>query len=262
MRDQTQIFQRTAVVCLLGFGFFALGRAGLDSLLRTGTFGLVYPGMVFLQKTGSVASSFFSGWIILSQGGSQLAQLERERADAASQSEKVAVLEKENALLRAELGRLGSQSEEVTVRLYGHRDRWFIDAGCKEGVQTGKPLTREGSLVGEVQRVTDQFSVVRTLRDPSWRLPVQIGTESARGLFQVATGMPEVHEIPAALPVHEGDSVITLGGEFLRPGLLVGKVSSIREEAGTGTKHAQVVLSYEPERVPYVQIEREEPACL
>lgn len=256
MRGSSQIFQRTALLFIFGFCFLVVSRAGLDALWRTGVFAFVQPSIAILQSTGKSANYILDGWNIVFKGGSHLARLEAERADQDSLRSALEIIEKENALLRAELGRSSRSEREVLARFYGFRDHWFVDVGCKEGVQIGAPLFREGSLVGEVKEVYAQYASVRTLQDPSWRLPVQVGTASARGLFQVATGMPEVQEIPSAEPIQEGDLVRTLGGGLLPPGVLVGKVFRVVEESGTGTKHVQIALSYEPEEVMVADVLR------
>lgn len=256
-------FERQGVLLLGSFFFIVLSQAGLDALWRAGIFATTDPGLRLISWMRADRWRWQQGWQLLTQGGERLARLQAEVSSLKNQQNQISALERENALLRQELGKRTPAKEEVVARFYGFREEWFIDTGCHDGVQVGAMVTNEGRLVGQVRQVWPTYAEVQTLRDPSWRLPVNIGTASARGLFQSARGEPEVSELHPSATFSVGEQVVTVGFQNIPPDVVIGEVSESITRGADGQRVARVRLSIEPESAAVVFVQRsDEVRCL
>ncbi|MEK7163031.1 MAG: rod shape-determining protein MreC, partial [Patescibacteria group bacterium] len=80
-----------------------------------------------------------------------------------------------------------------------------INAGEKQGIKISAPvILGKDILVGQVIEVFENYSVVKTIFDPNWQLPVRIGKDEINGLFQ-GGGEPKINLIDKEKPVQAGD---------------------------------------------------------
>ncbi len=248
-------FLRLGIVVAVSVAFLLGQQGGLVGPLRGLIMISLRPGWAAAQAYAQIRQTVYADWLFLTQGGSRLAAAEHELARQQVAAEVVAELTKENALLRQELGRV--VPEQAIYRFYGGGTNWFIDGGCRQGVQPGAPVLYEGALVGQIDKVEANFSSVQTIMDRSFRLPVEVGTASAQGLFMVSRGAPEVSQLAADQPLSTGDQVISLGFAQVPPHLILGKVTIIQTEAGTGMARAIVEPTFSPAAISWVRVPRE-----
>ena len=148
-------------------------------------------------------------------------------------------LEAENRALRAlSTFRPGPRASFVTSRVIADGGGPFvhslmINAGSRAGVRKGMAAVASGGLAGTVVSVgnrharvllaTDLNSQIPALVEHS-RLPTVVAGNNSRRL--------ELRYLPQNTAVRPGDRVITSGhGGMLPPGLAIGTVSSVNEEA-------------------------------
>ncbi len=206
---------------LVAFFLFFLQRAGLGAIFDRLTTQLLKPGEKITNEWRFFAYELDSQRRFFLHGGKLLAELEFSLQELRSQEDQIQVLEHENRLLRRELGER-ERSETATFSFSGFRQNWFLGGGCLDGVSVGSPVLYEGTLVGQVTEVRQKSAVVATLLDQSWRVPVQIGTSSARGLLSTARGMPEITELSGEAPPES--VVVTAGIAGLPPNIALGRM--------------------------------------
>lgn len=248
-------FLRLALIIGSGIFFLLLQQGGLDSGVRDRFFWALRPGLSLVQTASDLARSARFTVEFIIEGGRRLAAAEHELSQQRVAQQIVRDLEKENNLLRQELGR--PSAEKPMYRLYGGGQNWFIDGGCQHGVKEGAPVLYEGSLVGLIGKVDESFSAVKVLSDRTQRLPVSVGTASAQGIFAASRGAPEIGQLSLRDAVVEGDSVTTLGFGLVPPGLAIGRVSLVQTERNTGTTNVGVELEFLPQEAQWVRVEQE-----
>ncbi len=116
-----------------------------------------------------------------------------------------------------------------------------IDKGENRGIKKEMiAVWRENILVGKVEEVSEKSSIVKTLFDSSWQIPVKIGEEKINGLFKGGND-PQIELIEK--PVKNGDPVFVASKEFLL-GLKIGEIKDIKEGSGGILHQATVKIPY------------------
>lgn len=166
-------------------------------------------------------------------------------------------LREENERLKARLsaasgapysGLFGSR-EAVSVKIYSaypfnNRGLVSINAGLREGIKPGMPvLAEEVFLFGRIDEVFDGYSIVRTVFDSGWELPVKIGAEGVDALL-VGGREPRLTLIVKDVDIEEGNEVWSSGRDFPY-GLAIGVVSEIEENAASAFRGAVMRTLYE-----------------
>jgi cell shape-determining protein MreC len=64
------------------------------------------------------------------------------------------------------------------------RNELLVNAGSDEGVVSGDAVTFQGMLIGQVQKVFANESLVQTIFDNNLRMPVRIGSAGTDGLLR------------------------------------------------------------------------------
>ena len=128
-----------------------------------------------------------------------------------------------------------------------------INRGSKDGLDEGMVvLSRDGSLVGTVSLVHDDFAWLRLISDPNSAVNVAVlpqGEESAaaRGiaLGDLRSGV-NLEMLPTEAEIKQGDLVTTsgLGGNYPRA-LLLGTVKTVEEKPQAPSKRAVLEPSAE-----------------
>lgn len=113
--------------------------------------------------------------------------------------------------------------------------RLEIDKGASSGLEVGMPVTAGGALVGRIERVASNRSVVQLATDPAFVIGIRVvetqdlgvGHGSGpKGPFVVDTGIELVDEVDV------GDAVVTSGlsRAVMPPDLPVGVVSEVQPD--------------------------------
>ncbi len=164
---------------------------------------------------------------------------------------------RENQALRAELAvnaltapiLLPSDRRVLLARVYSaypFNDRGFlnINVGSLHGVQEKVPVTVGGNLLfGVVDQVFKDYSIVRTMYDPEWKLPVKLGARHVDALLKGGRE-PRLTLIVRGKPVTESDAIYSASRDFPY-GLAIGEVGELQSGQADTFDEAPVVFPYE-----------------
>lgn len=248
--ESPSYFIRLGAAVAVGLLAIFFHQGGLVSPLREGIFWSLKPGLLAAQILSDAGTAVGDGIQFWLTGTQRLAAAEHELALQRVSKEQIQELEKENRLLRRELGR--KQPSQVTLRFFGGGKEWFVDGGCRQGIEKGAPVLFEGSLVGKILEASPYFSVVQTVIDPNFRLPVHIG--SAAGLLESSRGITEVTQLSARDIIEVGDSISSRGLERIPPSLPIGRVRAIERSEATGIASALVELFFPPGSIDFATV--------
>ncbi len=166
-------------------------------------------------------------------------------------------LELENQSLRAEIFAMEKQSMYETV----HNERYYvakiystypfnnralvaIAAGKKQGIAEKMTVTVKGTILfGTVVSVFDDYSLVKTLYDPTWKSPVKIGKENVNALL-LRGREPRLTLIVKNKMVSVDDLVYSAGLETPY-GLTVGAVGKIAQSQVNAFDEAALNVPYD-----------------
>lgn len=235
--------------------FLGLQIGGLDAPIRSGIYQVMTPAINGLQGFSQVEKRGKVAWLLVTAGTRRLAEAEAQLSACQLRSDQSLLLEQENRLLREALGKK-EQLESQVVRLFGSDTHWFIDAGSREEVSNGDIVFWQGSLVGRVTEVNDRYSRVQTLLDREWKIPVKVGTQSAKALFQYSRGYPEIVLIPRDTVMQLNDVIQTAGNEELPPGIPLGRVKYFEKENQGVTWRADLDLYFPYQLDSWVEIQK------
>jgi len=221
--------------------------------------GVVFFGDAFVQVEGSSALTFRKivrasfAWI-----GAVVSSPTTE--------ENISTLMQENASLKAKLFFL----EHDTVRIiaeqrifvsapvystypFNNRSLITIAAGKADKIVAQAPVVfGDYIFLGEVFDVTEQTSIVRTVFDPGWELPVKIGEDSVDALL-IGGRTPRLTLIVSSAKLNPGDTIFTATPTFPY-GLTIGEVDEISYTPGSGFQEAHIRLPYEFSMIDTVSV--------
>lgn len=168
-------------------------------------------------------------------------------------------LKQENQDLRAEIqrifdcklpngkcGTVSSTGKYLSVKVFSTypfniKNQLTLNAGEKQGVKPQATATLgDNILVGQVNRVFENASVVETIFDPNLELPVRIGKDEINGMFQ---GGAEPKIVLIEKPIEVGDIVYSASAEFPY-GLKIGEITEIKESAAGIFKEAAIKIPF------------------
>lgn len=164
-------------------------------------------------------------------------------------------LKQENENLKAQIQLLKVNSQKSTVNNnfitakvfsaypFNIKNQITINAGKNQGIEKLMVVTiSENILVGQIIEVYKNSSLVRTIFDPDWQLPVRIGEEGIDGLFQ-GGGEPRVILIEKEKPLQLNDVVYSASQEFPYS-LKIGEIAEIKESAAGVFKEALLKMPF------------------
>ncbi len=128
---------------------------------------------------------------------------------------------------------------------YPFNDRGLltINAGNKAGVKKLASVTIGGYLfLGQVTEVFETYSLVRTIFDSGWQLPVKVGTDANDALL-IGGREPRLSLIVKDKNLESDQSVYTAGKDFPY-GLKIGIIKEITNDVGSAFKEAGISLPY------------------
>lgn len=161
--------------------------------------------------------------------------------------------ENENLKAQIQLLKVNGQKSEVnnnfiTAKVFSTypfnvKNTITINAGEKQGIKKSMVATvGENILLGQVTDVFENFSVIQTIFDPDWQLPVRIGKEEINGLFK-GGNEPKVILIEKEKEIQINDIVYSASQEFPY-GLKVGEVVEIKETVAGVFKEAVLKMPF------------------
>ena len=164
-------------------------------------------------------------------------ELRAENERLIQETARLREVELENLQLRQLLDVRGISEEEIFVdanvfarESSNAKDTIAIDRGRGDGLQEGMiVLTRQGSLVGLITRVLDDFAWVTLITDPDSAVSALIQESRAQGVVAGgADGTLTMEFVVETADVKEGDLVLTSGLGGRHPaGEVIGKVVEV-----------------------------------
>lgn len=174
------------------------------------------------------------------------------------------LLEQENAELKKQLNfKARFAGNTLTTNVVGKNSDniekvIMIDAGEKDGVKTGQPvITGEGVLVGLVEKVNADVSMVRMINDSHSKVAATVlNKDKSLGVVEGGYGLSvRMNFIPRDEPITIGEEIVTSGLDTNIPrGLLIGKVAVAENEAYQPFQQAVLVTAANLEKLTVVSV--------
>ncbi len=230
-----------AVVLLLVLAFFSAGSRTIPWLENT-VGAIARPVQTVAFKVSNGIAGFFSNIFNSTDADLELAKYKQELAMYEQMKLDYNEIQKENERLRGLLNYSGSIgiSDYVTAKVIGRSNGvWFdmitINAGRKQGVETGMPVMCGDGLVGKVTDVGSNWSKVTSIIDSSVNVAVTVERTRdncmVRGVFSPnsAKSELELYYLPTDLTdLVPGDIIMTSGiGGIYPKGIRVGTVDEV-----------------------------------
>jgi len=133
-----------------------------------------------------------------------------------------------------------------------------IDKGSDSGIEVGMPVITSAGLIGNIERVSADRSVVHLITDPGFNVGVRIKSNAlgvGRGSGPDSPFIVD-HGIALTAEVAEGDPVTTSGFERAKfpKELLIGTVSKITRSQSEQIQILEVDMAADLSRLDYVQV--------
>lgn len=163
----------------------------------------------------------------------------------------------EIVFLKTELEKLKNFADEIPQRAdqgetsafiystypFSNKHLLTVSAGARQGVREGAvALTGSRILLGRVVRVFSETSLIETIFDPSFELPVRIGEHAENALLK-GGAVPRLDLIEKKARINVGDSVYSAGSAFPY-GVPVGMIEEMKSRDFDAFKSATLALPY------------------
>ncbi len=223
----------------------------------------VSTAMMPMQKGVSSIGNWFSG---LFGGGDLQAEnerLQKEKQDLEKKINEMQGLADENEELREMLD-LKKQEKDFTLEaaqiIAKDPSNWYgtftIDKGTSSGIQVNQPVVSANrELIGKIYRVGTTWAEVITIYDTENSVGSTIKRCKAMGVVEGdanlrQSGTCRMNYIARDADIREGDFVESSGlGGVYPAGILIGKITSVGEDASTMSKYAVVQPSANIEKI-------------
>ena len=194
---------------------------------------------------------------------------------------KLRQLEEENTKLREELTKLNnlkqdfqalkSQFQEIILpsrklipaEIIGINSDFFskdiypreliLNVGKNQGIRKGLAVISENKLVGVIERVSNERSIVTVLTSEKLSIPVKTSQTNASCIVRNEKNQMVLHDVLLSEKLEMSDTVVTKGnikedGTGYPPDLLIGKITSIDKKPSAIFQSARIT--------PFVKVDR------
>lgn len=146
-----------------------------------------------------------------------------------------------------------------------------LDVGSRQGVRPGMGVVGPTGVVGRVKVVSERYATVVSILHAKTSIGARLKRDGTIGSVQwrAQDGGPgedprfvSLEFVPRHIQVHRGDTVVTSGyNAVFPPGIVIGRVSSVRQDPAKGFRSIQVRLAADLPRllVAYVVESRHKP---
>lgn len=124
------------------------------------------------------------------------------------------------------------------------KDELLVDVGAGAGVRTGGAAIFNGMLVGRIKESGENLSIVQTVFDPNFSLPVRIGKNKVDALLKGGVE-PKLTLIQKNSDISQDDMVYSASSE-LEYGLAIGEAGPATVSNAGVFAEAPLKLSYSP----------------
>ncbi|KAA3439684.1 rod shape-determining protein MreC [Rufibacter hautae] len=140
----------------------------------------------------------------------------------------------------------------------GLNNHLALNVGSDAGIRPGMGVLTANGIVGRVKAVSKHYATVTSLLHSQTLISVKLKRNKSLGSIKWDTENPEtasLHYIPLSEKIYKGDSVLTSGaGGIYPPGIMVGRVISVRKELDKSFYTIVVRLSVDFEKLSYVYV--------
>ena len=196
---------------------------------------------------------------MLKQQNQELAEQNRTLAERVAQFEE-----------RSAQSDFHTQTQALLVNNYVHdarvigavlgsgNKRMVINAGSKQGVIIHDWIViPERTLIGFVQMVNSDTSVIQTILDPELKITASVNRSALSGLFSFANGLGTLDYIAANQTIPQNELVMTSGQDGLFPkGLLLGITKTTFPSSHAPLQAVYVQLAASFANLDYVMVIR------
>lgn len=204
------------------------------------------PQSILAKTLSPFQSASFSAFNFLTSGSSDIKRLQSENRDLLGKLIDQDKLIKDNNALRDQFERSGEERLQLLpARIVGAPSfvpgvtdplNFIINKGKNDTVKKGSAVVIKNILVGKVISVSDYFSKVEILTNPSFTALVRNQRSGANGVIEGdGEGQLILDNVLQADDVKTSDILVTKGSQDLSgagfpPDLIVGKVMSIEKK--------------------------------
>jgi len=132
------------------------------------------------------------------------------------------------------------------------KNEFSIAAGSADGIVAGNVALAHGFLVGVVEKTFEYSSIVQTVFDSRFQLPVRIGAAGADALLR-GGNEPALTLIAANAAVSEGDEVYS-AGSGMPYGVPLGALRSLHDASDKVFREASLAVPYNPGNIEQLTI--------
>lgn len=246
-------FKYFLIIIFLIIAIFALSR-GADNSIKNFFFTVFSPFLKTFRIFSGGVSGFFDFLGSIGDLKKENESLVIENQRLVSQNNRLKDVEKENQILRQQLGLLPRKDFELEASFViaqdpqGLGNYFLIDKGENAGVKTGMAvIVSNGILIGRINETYSDTSKVILITDPESAINAEVQESGAKGIVKGEYGLGlKMDMIPQSDILNEGDTVITsgLGGQTPR-GLTIGKIGRVSQSADKLFQQASIVPAVE-----------------
>jgi rod shape-determining protein MreC len=198
------------------------------------------------EKVSSV-SDIYDRSISLWTASGEAEDLKRENLKLLERLSDQEAMIRENNRLREFLGLELEVDRVIEAGMFSasfHPDGYdlMINKGLDDGINEGDiVVSGQGFLIGRISRMDRDVSQITTILDPESKITIRVVGKEISGIAHGALGEGLfVDFISQDDDIGEGDLIVTNGSDQYPPGLTLGKVSSVKIEAGNLFKEVKV----------------------
>ena len=238
--------QKTAVVLLaIAVGLFTLEQVGVMSVLQAPLQKIFLPGQLALYKTKKDITGFLSTFTEIGSLHKKENELLAENALLIAENARLRKLEGENKILREQLGAKQENRELIVAQAIGQDplfsgSKLLVNKGKTGGVAVGAIVVLKNILIGQVVSVGASSASVRLLSDPETKIPA-VTQSGVKGILQGEFGSRVVlAKVAQGEKLALGEIVYTLGEADFPKGLIIGKITQVKNDPAALFQKAMV----------------------
>lgn len=216
-------------------------KQGLLNPIRTISSTIVMPIQYSLYSVKLGLAETFSFLTFWKSGENRIKNLELRNLELLSYEQRAKNLEKENEVLRKQLGISVLATRQVfpaTVLFSGAYLE--IAGGLLDGVSKGQTVVVFDNFIGRIVRANPRTSLVQLPFDPDAKTPVKVGPAHGLVTGQFNSSM-SLERITQNEEINVDDLVLTSGEGGIVPNLIVGRISKIKKAESDLFQTATVV---------------------
>jgi rod shape-determining protein MreC len=176
-------------------------------------------------------------------------------------------LKNENIKLQSELAQLSSMQSDIQngaknyigAMVYSEYPMNFkneitLNVGSDQGVSVSKAVLFGNSFIGKTIKVFNDYSIVQTIFDGDFKIPVKIGNSLYDGLLVGGTS-PKISSISKKASINNGDIIIVADPNFPY-GIPIGTVRDVKISSDNLFQEATIDFAYDMENMNSVLVQK------